>query len=748
MRLKSLELSGFKSFAKKTAFVFHSPVTSIVGPNGSGKSNCAEAFRWVLGERSMKSLRSGRGEDLIWNGSTHSPRTNRATVVLVFDNQDRKFDLDYDEVSIGREVHRDGVNIYTINGSQVRHRDIVELLAVVSLGSSDHYIVNQGDADRVLLANAKERRGMIEDALGLRLYQWKIEESEKKLQKTEENMKQVESLRREIAPHLRYLKKQVDKIAEADRLRRELKTLAIEYLQREETYLARRREELTQAKTEPEAKVQEIDERLAGLASTGSVTEQDAAPLQARQQAAEGRIDQARRQQEELGRHLGRLEGLIEVRQSALDEVNNKTEQDFSYQEVDDFGNRLVVELGAAEQETDLGALKNILNKIRGLVDEFLHRGDSNGAGEAHQGELEKLKQEKQAADESLARAQEEELAAKAEREEAAAALVALSMAAQSADKERLLLKAEVSEWQSKLNIAKADWRQFELEEENFKRELDEAVGLVDQEIRRYQHFPTSDVSESEPRAKQEERRRQLERLKIKLEDTGVESDDTLKEYQETTERDEFLAKELADLEQGATSLGQVVKDLQKKIDTDFKAGINQINDKFQKFFALMFGGGSAKLALLKLKSKGELIAEELGEDGDGLPAVGDGGDDEAAEGIEISVSLPRKKIRGLEMLSGGERALTSIALLFAMSQVNPPPFLILDETDAALDEANSRKYGDMVESLAKHSQLILITHNRETMSRAGVLYGVTMGADSASKLLSIKFDEATTYAK
>ena len=116
--------------------------------------------------------------------------------------------------------------------------------------------------------------------------------------------------------------------------------------------------------------------------------------------------------------------------------------------------------------------------------------------------------------------------------------------------------------------------------------------------------------------------------------------------------------------------------------------------------------------------------------------------------GIELDVKLPNKRVKGLEMLSGGERALTSIALIFAMSQVNPPPFIILDETDAALDEANSRRYGDMIEELAKRSQLILITHNRETMSRAGVLYGVTMGGDGVSKLLSIKLDEAVAVAK
>ena len=121
---------------------------------------------------------------------------------------------------------------------------------------------------------------------------------------------------------------------------------------------------------------------------------------------------------------------------------------------------------------------------------------------------------------------------------------------------------------------------------------------------------------------------------------------------------------------------------------------------------------------------------------------------EEEEEGLDIKISLPRKKIRGLEMLSGGERALTSIALIFAVSQVNPPPFLILDETDAALDEANSRRYGDMLETLAGSSQLILITHNRETMSRAGIIYGVTMGKEGFSKILSVAFEEAVAVAK
>ncbi len=157
-----------------------------------------------------------------------------------------------------------------------------------------------------------------------------------------------------------------------------------------------------------------------------------------------------------------------------------------------------------------------------------------------------------------------------------------------------------------------------------------------------------------------------------------------------------------------------------------------------------MFDGGDAHLTLVKEKKRKAEAILEGDEDADDESE----GEEIIQEGLDIAVSLPRKKIRGLMMLSGGERALTSIALLFAISAVNPPPFIILDETDAALDEANSKRYGDMVSMLSKHSQLILITHNRETMSRAGMIYGVTMGSTGVSKLLSIAFEEAVQVAK
>ena len=211
MYLKELTINGFKSFAKKGELEFSAQVTGIVGPNGSGKSNVAEAFRFVLGEQSVKSMRGKKGEDLIFSGTDKVARTNRASVSVVMDNASKTFPVDFDEVQIERIVHRDGSNEYAINGSRVRLKDIQELLASANIGSTGHHIISQGEADRILTASAKERREMIEDALGLKIYQYKKAESERKLAKTVENIAHVTLLRKEAAQHLNFLERQIKK---------------------------------------------------------------------------------------------------------------------------------------------------------------------------------------------------------------------------------------------------------------------------------------------------------------------------------------------------------------------------------------------------------------------------------------------------------------------------------------------------------------------------------------------------------
>src|SRR3990167_4552902 len=201
MLLKSVELVGFKSFGKKTILEFGSTIAAVVGPNGSGKSNIAEGFRFVLGEQSMKAMRGKRGEDLIWGGSPGLPRAGRGAVRVTFDNSKRLLDLDFKEVVVERIVYRDGQNEYLLNGTVVRLKDVIRLLAGANIGGSGYQIISQGEADRILNATPRERREMVEDALGLKLYQHKKAESERKLAETGVNIDKTKSLRRELAPH-------------------------------------------------------------------------------------------------------------------------------------------------------------------------------------------------------------------------------------------------------------------------------------------------------------------------------------------------------------------------------------------------------------------------------------------------------------------------------------------------------------------------------------------------------------------
>ncbi|MAZ56655.1 hypothetical protein CL653_02600, partial [bacterium] len=274
--------------------------------------------------------------------------------------------------------------------------------------------------------------------------------------------------------------------------------------------------------------------------------------------------------------------------------------------------------------------------------------------------------------------------------------------------------------------------RQLEATEDEFKREVQEAVALIGRRASDFSSIQTkTNLDLEEDREQQQSRRRELEKLKIRLEEIGGVDEAVEKEYKEVSERDKFLQTEINDLESSLKSLNELIADLSAQLDEKFNLGVVKISTEFNRFFTLMFGGGEARLEMVKVKRRRTEGDEEISE-----------------EGVDILAKLPNKRVAGLDMLSGGERALTSIALIFAMSQVNPPLFIILDETDAALDEANSRRYGDMIEALAKRSQLILITHNRETMSRASILYGITMAGDGVSKLLSVRLDEAVAVAK
>ena len=198
MRLKKLEIYGFKSFAERTVVVFNEGITGIVGPNGSGKSNLSDAVRWVLGEQSAKALRGGKMEDVIFGGTQKRKRMGYCEVSLVFDNEDHALPVDYTEVMVTRRVYRTGEGEYYINKSACRLKDIVELFRDTGIGKEGYSIIGQGRIDEILSQKSEDRRGIFEEAAGIVKYRTRKEESEKRLSNMRDNLARVEDIITEL----------------------------------------------------------------------------------------------------------------------------------------------------------------------------------------------------------------------------------------------------------------------------------------------------------------------------------------------------------------------------------------------------------------------------------------------------------------------------------------------------------------------------------------------------------------------
>jgi len=318
-------------------------------------------------------------------------------------------------------------------------------------------------------------------------------------------------------------------------------------------------------------------------------------------------------------------------------------------------------------------------------------------------------------------------------------------------EKVDLLLERDRSERKNSIELEdKLRRKQFELEKvkevhNNLKIEIakievreEDIKSRIENEMRR----PATDLKKVTENVDVAELEQSIQRLKFQLEQIGGIDDSIIEEYNETQKRFDFLKKESEDLREAMKKLKKVVKEMDAQIKDRFEEAFAHINREFAKYFKIIFNGGKARLEKTEIKS----VVRRKDSDEDIKGEDDSEGEDEAQEetqiGIDIIAEPPGKKISNLGMLSGGERALTSIALLFAIISHNPPPFAFLDEVEAALDEANSKRFGRILHELSGQTQFVLITHNRQTMREAAVLYGVTMNEDGISKLLSVKLDQ------
>jgi chromosome segregation protein len=302
-------------------------------------------------------------------------------------------------------------------------------------------------------------------------------------------------------------------------------------------------------------------------------------------------------------------------------------------------------------------------------------------------------------------------------------------------------VQSESNELGSKLSELKIYSTRYETKLEDLEAEIRQSLGGL-REVKEQKEQGEVDV---------EQARDKIHSIKKQLEQIGGIDPEVENEYAETKERYDFLSGQVNDLKEAINSLEKIIQELDATIKDRFDKEFKLIQDKFQEYFKILFNGGSAKI--LKVMDNEE--EKEGAEENDGLERQKEEQYVDVKKikflqkhnatglaGIEIQATPPGKKIKSISMLSGGERALTAIALICAIISANPSPFVVLDEVDAALDEANSERLAKILDDLSHKTQFIVITHNRASMRKANVLYGVTMGDDGVSKLLSVKLDD------
>jgi chromosome segregation protein len=736
--LKRLELNGFKSFAGKTVLEFPAGIVAIVGPNGSGKSNIVDSLRWLLGERDAKNLRGARVEDLIFAGTQKRARVGMASASLYFENKNKFFPVDFEEVVVSRQISRDGQSKYFLNKSEILLRDLIDFFAKARLGSRGLIIIGQGDSDLFIRSTPLERREMIEEILGLREYQIKKADAERRLKNSKINLDKVTALVEEIEPHLRSLKRQTSRWERRDSLQEELTAL-------ENRFFGFQLHELR-------AKSTQVENRVAEHTTQYSVLEKEKSAAQLRQAAVEESQPEERKR-------------LLQIKQQVSDlmETRSKLQKDIG---------RIEAQIEMAKRTVSKGTdhssehLIDVLQKIKSELENVLNE-ETVAVMAAIETVLEEISfalEEKAASHtapvpDSLRRDFEDAAKDLAELEKNISALREQERGLEASQESFYATfkgsVADVQLAQGKLDAWEKINRELLLEKERIDLRRDEVLRQVDQAGRKAEEF--RDAASAQGFANGtgatgggdlQETERRIFRLRGDLASIGEVDHALMKEAEDTETRHQFLMKESEDLTKAVVDLHALMHELNEKIKTEFDKSLSKINDEFAKFFSMMFDGGSAKLKVLKPKSERTADDDEDGESAlenergqnDG-PQTEDELFQEKNGGVDIEIKLPRKKTTSLDMLSGGERSLVGIAALFAMVSVSPPPFLVLDEIDAPLDERNARRFGTMLKDFSKRTQFIVVTHNRATMEAADILYGVTLAEDGSSKVVSLKLE-------
>jgi chromosome segregation protein len=759
MYLKSIEMKGFKSFPERARLEFSPGVSVIVGPNGSGKSNITDAVLWALGEQSPGAIRGASMQDVISAGGKGVGQRRMAEVEVTIDNSEGRAATELSEVAVKRTLDRSGDGSYRLNGARCRLVDVVEVLSDTNLGREMHSVISQGRVESIVHSKPRERRLLVEEAAGLGKHRKRRRRAELKLRAARDNLDRALDLEREARARLRPLKRQAQAAELGARIEREELGLRGQLVAEELRFGADRAEAAEKAAVEARAQRTAIEKRLAEVSEKRRAAEERFAARDRERTQAWGVLTKLRGDQQRVAVRaagLGDREGELHAGLDALraehgpltldvgdgaapGERAQKLEEELGEIDaglagaVDGLARARSADAGEAAREAALGAVRS------GAERASRHARRAEGLlGERHREALRKRL------------AGGEELLDDVRAASAAASAAEAAIRARVGRIEQLVVGGEGDGDEIAEEMRACSQQEFELQSEmtaasDRLTEVEvEAAHLGDRRAEAAKELASiaerlgEEVEPATQPLSDEERGdidRRLERLERRRAQIGPVNPLAESEYEEAREHVESLQAQREDTERGMRELEALIRDIDREIERAFEQTFEATAKNFEEMVEHLFPGGRGRLRRVSLRAVPDAEAE-------GSEVAAEGDEEEGEEereqfGVEIEVTPAGKSTRKLSLLSGGEKSLVAIAFVFAVFLARPCPFYILDEVEAALDDANIDRFLQLIRRFSDRAQFVIVTHQKRTMDAADVLYGVSMGGDGVTKVVS-----------
>ena len=731
MQLKHIKLSGFKSFVDPTKISFPTNMVGVVGPNGCGKSNVIDAVRWVLGELSAKNLRGESMVDVIFNGSDKRKASGQCSIELLFDNSTAKIGGEYasfNEVSIKRVMTRDAHSDYFINNTKCRRTDVQDIFLGTGLGPSSYAIIEQGMVSKLVSAKPDELRTHLEEAAGVSKYRERRRETESRIKRTKENLSRVKDIRDEIARLIKRLENQAKAADKYNLLKQEKSKFELDKAIIFSIEAKNNRDDL-------QKKLDALNRDLKIKNAESETTQSQIDQFRTENESVISEYEIAQKNFYSVGAEIAKREANLqninknesETKQSLQKAIKNyekakETEKNFDELSPSEKAMHILDSIistiekfqikndNIREKAVELKSLlTDILNiataQSKSLTDEYLSR-QSDLEGQIS--EAEKLKK--------LIEDEMKEFVGKSS--EAEAILISLRQKQSKFNDElrELENKKSISDLDSRAiseNITniRIELKTYEINLENSNKKIKESgIDIETIEFSKYNGITLDELDNK------------LTDIETKIIRLGAINLAAPEEIEEESKRKEELDNQYNDLTEALDKLTGAIKKIDQETKTIFKDSFDSVNIKLKEMFPKLFGGGVAELTLT---------------DNDALNA-----------GVVLMARPPGKKNSSISQLSGGEKALTALALVFAIFDLNPAPFCLLDEVDAPLDDLNTLRFIDLVEEMSKSVQFIFITHNKVSMERSDHLMGVTMQEAGVSRMVSVDVNQALELAE